>query len=130
MCVCLCVCVCVCLRANLLDVVRLGVNVDQGRPCVCHYIPGWVEATLRTLDGTQTLEASWLLKRDIRIAGDVDHVLLRGNLDKSDLAKDQVGWGIALEKGGGRILSKREERHPFCYLFALYLGKPIDDGTQ
>ena len=72
----------------------------------------------------------WLLKRDIRIAGDVDHVLLRGNLDKSDLAKDQVGWGIALEKGGDRILSEREECHPSCYLFVLYLGKPIHDGTQ
>ena len=88
------------------------------------------QATLRTLDGTQTLEASWLLKRDIRIASDVDLVLLIGNLDKSDLAKDQVGGGIALEKGGGQILSEREERHPFCCLFVLYLGKPFDDGTQ
>ena len=88
------------------------------------------QATLRTLDGTQTLEASWLLKRDIRIASDVDHVLLGGNLDKSDLAKDQVGGGIALEKGGGQILSEREERHPFCCLFVLYLRKPFDDGTQ
>ena len=60
----------------------------------------------------------------------VDHVLLGGNSDKSDLANDQVGGGIALEKGGGRILSKREERHPFCCLFVLYLGKPSDDGTQ
>ena len=33
------VCVCVCLRANHLDVVRLGVKVDQGLPCVRHYIP-------------------------------------------------------------------------------------------
>ena len=79
------------------------------------------QATLTTLDGTQTLEASWLLKRDIRIASDVD---------KSDLAKDQVGGGTALEKGGGRILSEREERHPFCCLFVLYLVKPFDDGTQ
>ena len=88
------------------------------------------QATLRTLDGTQTLEASWLLKRDIRIASDVDHVLLGGNSDKSDLAKDQVGGGIALEKGGGWILSEREERHPFRCLFVLYLGKPFDDGAQ
>ena len=88
------------------------------------------QATLTTLDGTQTLEASWLLKRDIRIASDVDLVLLIGNLDKSDLAKDQVGGGIALEKGGGRILSEREERHPFCCLFVLYLLKPFEDGTQ
>ena len=64
------------------------------------------QATLRTLDGNQTLEASWLLKRYIRIASDVDHALLGGNWDKSDLAKDQVGGGIALGKGSGRILSK------------------------
>ena len=88
------------------------------------------QSTLRTLDGTQTLEASWLLKRDIRIASDVGLVLLGGSSDKSDLAKDQVGGGIALENGGGRILSKREERHPFCCLFVLYLMKPFDDGTQ
>ena len=33
------VCVCVCLRANHLDVVRLGVKGDQDLPCVRHYIP-------------------------------------------------------------------------------------------
>ena len=88
------------------------------------------QASLRTLDGTQTFEPSWLLKPDIRIASDVDHVLLGGNSDKSDLAKDQVGGGIALEKGGGQILSEREEHHPFCCLFVLYLGKPFDDETQ
>ena len=32
-------CVCVCLRANNFDVVGLGVKVDQGLPCVRHYIP-------------------------------------------------------------------------------------------
>ena len=37
-CVCLCVCVCVCLRVNN-DVIRLGVKVEQGLPCVRHYIP-------------------------------------------------------------------------------------------
>ena len=37
------------------------------------------QATLRTLDGTQTLEVSWLLKRDIRMASGVDLVLLGGN---------------------------------------------------
>ena len=88
------------------------------------------QATLRTLDGTQTLEASWLLKQDIHIASDVDPVLLGGNSDKLDLAKNQVGEGIALEKGGGRILSGCEERHPFCCLFVSYLMKPFDDGTQ
>ena len=88
------------------------------------------QPTLRTLDGTQTLVASWLLKRDIRRASDVNLILLGDILDKSDLVKDQVSRGIALEKGGGRILDKREERHPFCCLFVLYLGKPFDDGTQ
>ena len=72
----------------------------------------------------------WLLKQKIRKASDVDFLLLGSNSDKLDLAKDQVGRGIALEKGGGRIISEREERHPFCCLFVLYLGKPFDDGTQ
>ena len=87
------------------------------------------QATLRTLDDTQTLFVSWLLKRDTGRASDVDLVLLGSNSDKSDLAKDQVSGGIALEKGGGRILGKRE-RHPFCCLFVLYLSKSFDDGTQ
>ena len=69
------------------------------------------QATLRTLDGTQTLEASWLLKGNIRIASDVDLAFLGDHSDKSDLAKDQVGGGIALEKDGERILSEQEERH-------------------
>ena len=30
--------VCVCLPANHFDVIRLGVKVDQGLPCVHHYI--------------------------------------------------------------------------------------------
>ena len=89
-----------------------------------------LQATLRTLDGTQTLVESWLLKQDIRRARDVNLVLLSGNSDKSDLTKYQIGGGIASEKGGGRILGEREKRHPFCYLFVLYLGKPFDDGTQ
>ena len=33
-----CVYVCVCLQANHFDVIGLGVKVDQGLPCVCHYI--------------------------------------------------------------------------------------------
>ena len=44
--------------------------------------------------------------------------------------KDQVGGGIALEKGGVRILGEREEHHLFYCLFVLYLGKPFDDGIQ
>ena len=34
-----CVCVCVCLRTNHFDVIRLGLKVDQGLPCICLYIP-------------------------------------------------------------------------------------------
>ena len=64
------------------------------------------------------------------MASHVDLVLLGGNSEKSDLAKYRVGGGIALEKGGGRILSEQEECHPFCCLFVLYLRKPFDDGTQ
>ena len=37
--VCVRVCVCVCLWANqLFQVIRLGIMVDQGLPCVYHYI--------------------------------------------------------------------------------------------
>ena len=61
----------------------------------------------KTLDGTQTLKVSWLLKRE-----------------------DQVAGGIALEKGGDPISSKQEEHHPFFCLFVSYLGKPFDDGMQ
>ena len=43
---------------------------------------------------------------------------------------DQVGGGIALEKGSGRILGEQEERYLFYCLFALYLGKPFDDSIQ
>ena len=60
----------------------------------------------------------------------MDPVLLGVNLEKSHLAKYQVGEAIALEKGGGQILGKPEERHPFCCLFVLNLRKPFDDGTQ
>ena len=88
------------------------------------------QATLRTLDDTQTLVASWVLKQDICRASDVDLVLLGCNSDRSDVVKDQVGGGIALEKGGGRILGEREERHLFYCLFVLYLEKSFDDGIQ
>ena len=45
-CLCVCVCVCVCvyvcvcmgLQVNHTDVTRLGVKVDQGLPCLHHYI--------------------------------------------------------------------------------------------
>ena len=35
---CVCVCVCVCLRVSHL-LLMLSVKVDQGLPCVRHYIP-------------------------------------------------------------------------------------------
>ena len=88
------------------------------------------QAALRTLDDTQTLVASWLLKQDIRRVSDVDLVLLGGSWDRLDLVKDQVSGGIALEKGGGQILGKREEHHLFYCLFVLYLRKPFNDGIQ
>ena len=35
----MCVCVCVCSWVNHFDVIRLGVKVDQGLPCVRHCMP-------------------------------------------------------------------------------------------
>ena len=88
------------------------------------------QATLRTLDGTQTLVALWLLKLGIRRVSDGDLVLLGGNLDRLDLAKDHVGGGIASEKGGGQILDKQEECYLFCCLSVLYCVKSFDVGIQ
>ena len=31
--------VCECLHVNHSDVIRLGIKVDQGLPCIRHYIP-------------------------------------------------------------------------------------------
>ena len=53
------------------------------------------QATLRSLDGTQTLIFLWSPKPYIRRASEGDHVLLGGNSDRSDLVKDQVSEGIA-----------------------------------
>ena len=53
------------------------------------------QATLRTLDGTQTLFISRLSKPDSRTASEGDLVLLGGNSDRWDLVKDQVGGGIS-----------------------------------
>ena len=53
------------------------------------------QATLRTLDGTQTLVVLWLSKPGIRRASEGDLVLLGSNLDRWDPVKDQVGGGIA-----------------------------------
>ena len=58
---------------------------------------GW-QATLMTLDGTQTLVASRMTELDSRRASEQDLVLLLGNLGKADLKKDQDDGGIALEK--------------------------------
>ena len=88
------------------------------------------QASLRTLDGTQTLVASWLLEQDIRRASDVDRALLSGNPDRVDLAKDQVGGVTALKKDGGQILGEQEGCHPFCCLCALYLGKPSGGSSS
>ena len=74
------------------------------------------QATPRTLDGTETLVALWLLKLGIRRVSDGDLVLLGGNLDRLDLAKDHVGGGIASEKGGGRILDKQEEHYLLLFI--------------
>ena len=98
------VCMCVCLRANHFDVVSLGVKVDQGLPCVCHYIPRSSGKPLEGLyDGAQAPVVLWSSKPDIRRASEWDLVVLSGNSDRSDLTKDQVGGGIAWEKGDGRI---------------------------
>ena len=53
------------------------------------------QATLRTLDGTQTFAVLWSSKPDIRRASEGYIVLLGGNWDRWDLVKDQVGGGIA-----------------------------------
>ena len=58
------------------------------------------QATLRTLDGTQTLVASRITELDSRGASERDLVLLRGNSGKLDLEEDRDDEGIALEKGG------------------------------
>ena len=57
-----------------------------------------------TLDGTQTLVASRITKLDSRGASERDLVLLGGNSGRWSLEKDQDDGGIALEKGGDRII--------------------------
>ena len=49
------------------------------------------QATLRTLNGTQTLVVSRLPKLDSRGASEGDLVLLGSNSGRRDLVKDQVG---------------------------------------
>ena len=81
------------------------------------------QATLRTLENTQTLVASWLLEQDICRASGVGLILLDGNSGRVDLAKDQVSGGTALKKDGGWILGE-PEKHPVCFLFASYENRP------
>ena len=59
---------------------------------------GW-QATLMTLDGTQTLVASRMTELDSRGTSERDLVLLLGNSSKLDLEKDRDDGGIVLEKG-------------------------------
>ena len=53
------------------------------------------QATLMTLDGTQTLIASRMTKLDSRGASERDLVLLGNNSDRWGLVQDQVGVSIA-----------------------------------
>ena len=68
---------------------------------------GW-QATLMTLDGTQTLIASRITKLDGRGASEGGLVLLGGNSVRLDLEKDRDDGGIALEKSGDRIVIKMQ----------------------
>ena len=83
----------------------------QGRPGSSWRTPlypqdGW-QATLMTLDGTQTLVASQITKLGIRGASERDLVLLGSNSGRLDLKKDRDDGGIALEKGGDRIVGEQ-----------------------
>ena len=68
-----------------------------------------------TLDGTQTLVASWMTEPDSRRASEWDLVLLLGNSGKLDLEKDWDDGGIALEKGGDQTTGEQWERDLFCW---------------
>ena len=57
-----------------------------------------------TLDGTQTLVASWMTELDSRGASERDLVLLLGNSGNLDLEKD---GGIALEKGDDQTVGEQ-----------------------
>ena len=67
---------------------------------------GW-QATLMTLDGTQTLVASRMTELDSRGASEQDLVLLLGNSGKLDLEKDRDDEGIALKKGGDQTIGEQ-----------------------
>ena len=67
---------------------------------------GW-QATLMTLDGTQTLVASRMTELDSRGASERDLVLLLGNSGKLDLEKDRDDEGVALKKGGDQTIGEQ-----------------------
>ena len=60
-----------------------------------------------TLDGTQILVASQITKLDSRGVSEQDLVLLGSNSGRLDLEKDRDNGGIALEKGGDRIVGEQ-----------------------
>ena len=66
---------------------------------------GW-QATLMTLDGTQTLVASRMTELDSRGPSERDLVLLV-NSGKLDLEKDRDDGGIALEKGDDQTVGEQ-----------------------
>ena len=114
MCVCVCVCVCVYGLA-----ICCWWAKHQGWPgsslrTPLHPQVGW-QATLMTLDGTQTLVASPMTELHSRGASEWDLVLLLGNSGKVDLDKDQDDGGIALEKGYDQTVGEQWEHHLFCW---------------
>ena len=66
-----------------------------------------LQATLMTLDGTQTLVASQMTELDSRGTSERDLVLLLGNSSKLDLEKDRDDGGIALERGGDHTVGEQ-----------------------
>ena len=71
------------------------------------YPQGEWQATLMTLDGTQTLVASRMAELDSRTASERDLDLLGSNSGRLDLEKNRDYEGIALEKGGDQIIGKQ-----------------------
>ena len=65
------------------------------------------QATLMTLDGTQTLVASWMTELDSRGASERDLLLLLDKSGKLDLEKDLDNGGIALENGDDQTVDKQ-----------------------
>ena len=122
MCVCVCVCVCVyCVYVCVYGWPASSLRVEL------HPQVEW-QATARTLDDSQTLFVLWSSEPNNRRASKGDLVLRGGSLGRSDLVKDQVGWGIAWEKGDDGIADELEERHLFCCWSVLHRVKPVEVG--